>query len=39
MPSDEFWSIFCVPIGIMLCFGPAVIVWVIAELKDPSSKK
>jgi len=36
---DEFWSIFCVPIGVMLCFGPALIAWVIAERKNPSSKE
>jgi len=31
---DKFWSILCVPIGISLCFGPALIAWVVAELKS-----
>jgi hypothetical protein len=24
---DEFWSIMTMPIGVALCFGPAVLVW------------
>jgi hypothetical protein len=24
---DKFWSVFAMPIGLALCFGPAVIVW------------
>jgi hypothetical protein len=35
---DEFWSIMCVPIGVTLCFGPALIAWVIAERRDARKK-
>lgn len=31
---DKFWSIFCVPIGVFLCFGPALIAWVWAERRE-----
>jgi hypothetical protein len=24
---DKFWSIFTMPIGVALCFGPAMLVW------------
>ncbi len=24
---DKFWSIFTMPIGLALCFGPAMLVW------------
>ena len=24
---DKFWSIFAMPIGVALCFGPALVVW------------
>lgn len=24
---DKFWSILAMPIGVTLCFGPAVLVW------------
>jgi len=24
---DEFWSIMAMPIGVTLCFGPAMLVW------------
>jgi hypothetical protein len=37
---DKFWSIFCVPLGIVICFGPALIAWIRAERKsgpNPSS--
>jgi hypothetical protein len=31
---DKFISICAMPIGVMICFGPALVFWVIAELKD-----
>lgn len=31
---DIFWSIFCVPIGVLLCFGPALIAWVFVERRS-----
>lgn len=27
MKSDVFWSLFAMPIGVMLCFGPAILIW------------
>ena len=34
---DKFWSILAMPIGVLLCFGPALLVWVKMELKDGQS--
>jgi hypothetical protein len=31
---DKFWSIFSMPIGVTLCFGPAVLVWWLTRGKD-----
>jgi len=39
MSSDQFWSLFCMPIGLFICFGPVIVGWLIAELKDPTHKK
>jgi hypothetical protein len=29
---DKFWSIFAMPIGLFICFGPALLVWLRMEL-------
>lgn len=39
MSSDQFWSIFAMPIGLFLCFTPILIVWVRAERKDEAAAK
>jgi hypothetical protein len=31
---DKIISICVMPIGVLLCFGPALVFWVAAELKD-----
>ena len=36
MPFDAYVSILAMPVGLLICFGPALIIWVLAELKDPS---
>jgi hypothetical protein len=36
---DKFWSIFSMPIGVTLCFGPAVLVWWLTRDKESSSDK
>jgi hypothetical protein len=36
MHFDGYISILAMPIGVMVCFGPALLFWVLAELKDPS---
>jgi hypothetical protein len=28
---DKFWSICTMPIGVMVCFGPALLVWWLTE--------
>jgi hypothetical protein len=33
---DKFWSIFAMPIGVALCFGPAVVVWWLTEGRKQS---
>lgn len=30
---DKFWSIFTMPIGVAMCFGPAMIVWWLTDRK------
>lgn len=36
MHFDGYISILAMPIGVIVCFGPALVIWVMAELKDPS---
>lgn len=31
---DKFWSIFTMPIGVFLCFGPAILYWLTLERKS-----
>jgi hypothetical protein len=32
---DAFWSIFGMPIGVTLCFGPAMVVWWFTKDSEP----
>jgi hypothetical protein len=34
-PMDKFISICAMPIGVLICFGPALVIWLAAELKAP----
>ena len=36
---DKFFSIMTFPIGLLICFSPALIVWLKAELKSPPQGK
>ena len=36
---DKFWSICVVPIGIVVCFGPAIVTWFLTEWKNPPAEK
>jgi len=36
---DAFWSIFAMPIGVALCFGPAMVVWWLTEGQKKSADK
>jgi hypothetical protein len=38
-PMDKFISICAMPIGVLVCFGPALIIWVMAELKDSGEEQ
>lgn len=38
MTSDQFWSIFVMPIGLLICSAPMVIAWLIAEFKKPPGR-
>lgn len=32
---DAFWSIFGMPIGVAICFGPALVVWWFTKDSEP----
>lgn len=34
---DKFWSIFSMPIGMTLCFAPAIVVWWLTKDKESSA--
>jgi hypothetical protein len=36
---EKFWSFFTMPIGVALCFGPAVVVWWLTRDKKPTEDK
>ena len=36
---DKFFSICTFPIGLLLCFAPALVVWLKAELQSPPPGK
>ena len=36
MTFDQFWSIFAMPIGLMICFTPIVIAWLLAGPEKPA---
>ncbi len=31
MEVSNIWGILAVPVGVVICFGPAVLVWLITE--------
>jgi len=33
------WGVFAMPLGVLLCFGPALFVWLKAELRTPPEEK
>ena len=35
MRSDIFWSLFAMPIGTILCFGPAIVAWLLSDWSEP----
>ena len=36
---DRFVSYFAMPIGTLICFGPAIVAWLIAERKPADEPK
>ena len=34
---DRFISWFAVPIGVVICFGPAILLWLFEEYKSPGA--
>jgi hypothetical protein len=34
---DKFWSIFTMPIGVLMCFGPAMVIWWLTRDKEGES--
>jgi hypothetical protein len=36
---DKFWSIMTMPIGMALCFGPALLVWWLTDRRKSSKDK
>lgn len=38
MTSDQFWSFFAMPIGLMICFAPIVVAWLLSA-SDGSAKE
>jgi hypothetical protein len=34
MTSDQFWSFFAMPIGLMICFAPIVVAWLLSAARD-----
>jgi hypothetical protein len=35
----NFWGEIAVPVGLLICFGPALFIWFMAELKAPKEKQ
>jgi hypothetical protein len=36
---DKFWSIFAMPIGVAMCFGPAMVIWWLTKDRPPAGHK
>jgi hypothetical protein len=41
MEVTNYWGLFVVPVGVILCFGPALIAWALTEdrAEPPSDQK
>jgi hypothetical protein len=39
LTDPNLWDILAMPFGLTLCFGPALVVWLRAELRDQPSPK
>jgi inner membrane protein involved in colicin E2 resistance len=36
---DKFWSIMTMPLGVLLCFGPAMLVWWLTRDRSSGNDK
>jgi hypothetical protein len=36
---DKFWSIMTMPLGVLLCFGPAMLVWWLTRDRSSDNDK
>ena len=36
---DKIWGFITMPLGVALCFGPAVLVWWLTKDKSPAQDK
>ena len=39
MPFDAYVSILAMPVGVLICFGPALLVWLKAEREASSEEQ
>lgn len=37
--DTNYWGIWIVPVGLVLCFGPALVVWIREELRSKPTDK
>ncbi|MGA2557856.1 MAG: hypothetical protein ABSG04_16420 [Verrucomicrobiota bacterium] len=37
--NSAYWGLWLVPLGVAICFGPALLVWLWAEFKAGKEKK
>ena len=34
--DDNFWGVLAMPVGLLICFGPVLVAWALAEFREPS---
>jgi hypothetical protein len=39
MFNTNYWGLWVVPVGVALCFGPALLVWLKAELSEKEEEE
>jgi len=37
--NSAYWGLWLVPLGVAICFGPALLVWLWAEIRAGKEKK
>ena len=36
--DPNYWGLWCVPLGLAICFGPALVATLMTKPKDPTKK-